>query len=202
MKSKTIEDLKVTVSDGNKKLGKIPNVSMPPILACRHSAPCRHRTQCYAVKLLAYPSVDKAWTENYKVASTDPVRYFATIREYLNRKVPRFFRWHVSGDILDQAYLDEMKLIAREYPQTKFLAFTKMFELVYGRVPSNLQIVFSMWPGMKVPANRRFKRAWLSDKRHDSRIPSDAIECPGECSSCFMCWHLKELGRDVYFEKH
>ena len=34
------------------------------------------------------------------------------------------------------------------------------------------------------------------------RVPKDAIECPGNCESCGMCYELDRLGRDVVFHKH
>ena len=40
------------------------------------------------------------------------------------------FRFHVGGDIIDNIYFDYMVAIARDFPETKFLAFTKKYEIV------------------------------------------------------------------------
>jgi ferredoxin len=197
----------IKIADGNSKLGRIPNISIVPGKDCGNCTACVKG--CYAVKFYRmYPSVRSAWTANSELAHGDREGYMRQIREYLTENRPAYFRWHVAGDILDQAYLEEMKLIAREYPKVRFLAFTKMHMLEYKRIPKNLAIVASMWPGLAIPANvRRLPKAWLDEgnekgKVRDARIPKTAIPCPGRCDECGMCWALPQLGRDVVFHKH
>jgi hypothetical protein len=119
---------------------------------------------------------------------------------------PRLFRWHVAGDILNSEYLHGMCRIAGANPRTHFLAFTKAFEIVnryedHKAVPGNLVIVFSAWPGMTFLNPRSHRVAWMQDGT-ETRVPEDAIECPGNCESCGMCYELERLGRDVVFHKH
>src|ERR1035437_875610 len=33
----------------------------------------------------------------------------------------------------------------------------------------------------------------------ETRVPADAIACPGNCESCGMCYELERLGHDVVF---
>ena len=189
----------VRISDGNSKLGILPNISLTPCAACRPDAPCK--AQCYARKAFRqYTTVRKAWNGNLRVARSAPDRYFRAIRTYLAKYRPGFFRWHVAGDILGQAYLAEMKAIAREFPGIRFLAFTKRHELSFRQVPENLTIVFSMWPQWG-NARKHMPRAWYQDGT-ETRVPNNALQCPGHCEGCGLCWALPELGRDVVFNKH
>lgn len=193
----------MAIAKGNTKLGTIPNISLLPGKTCVKGIPCAKAGQCYAMKFVKmYANVKTSWSANTKLALTDRPAYFETIRQFLAKNTPRHFRWHVSGDILDQSYLDSMVELANEFPQTRFLAFTKRHTLDYSARPANLSIVFSMWPGMPVPiAPKGIQIAWMKDDRED-RIPAGSIECPGKCENCMMCWSLPEIGRDVYFHKH
>lgn len=188
----------MSVSKGNQKLGAVPNVSLPPVKACGNCKHCKH--DCYALKSYRmYPSVRQSWDNNLSLARQKPTAYFGMVREFLAKRSPRFFRWHVSGDILHQTYLENMCKIAREFPETAFLAFTKMHMLDYSDLPDNLTIVFSAWPGM--PVGEGMPIAWMQDGT-ETRVPDNALECPGNCESCGMCFNLKSIGRDVVFHKH
>lgn len=187
------------ISKGNSKLGKIPNISMTPIRSCGNCASCRK--DCYALKAYRqYPATRKAWDHNYRQAVNDRATYFAGIKEYLTAKAPKFFRWHVSGDILDQNYLAHMERTAYLFPGTRFLVFTKMHGLNYSKAPDNLRIRFSMWPGMDCIGSGPggAMRAWMQDGT-ETRIPKGAVKCPGNCENCKACFNSK---RDVYFNKH
>lgn len=192
----------ICVSNGNSKLGSIPNISLIPGKDCG-DVPCK--AQCYALKAWKqYSEVRSAWRRNSRTAHDNPDAYFAQLRDYLTRKSPRWFRWHVAGDILDQPYLESMKAIAVDFPAIRFLAFTKRHDLDYRKLPANLAIVFSLWPSWGSLSKARklgLGIAFMQDGT-EKRVPSNAIECPGNCENCAMCWHLKKIGRDVVFHKH
>ena len=194
----------VHIAPGNDKLGGIPNVSLTPGEACGRGVPCHKR--CYAMKFLYRKEVRKAWQENYLLAAQDHRNYFTQIYEYLYKcfvklqRKPAFFRWHVGGDFLDQNYLDCVVSLAERLPTVKFLAFTKRHDLDYRALPVNLTVVFSMWPGWGT-TRKQMPRAWMQDGT-ETRVPANALHCPGGCTDCGMCWNLKDLGRDVVFHKH
>lgn len=196
---------RVTITRGNEKIGECTwNVSLSPVISCAAGVPCTK--DCYAVKFAKLrPSCREAWSKNLRIAREDMPGYFKQISERLRnaRKQPRFFRWHVAGDILNAEYLSGMLAIAREFPAIKFLCFTKKFDLLNGIAGEpNLQFVLSMWPGMAVPEGlESYPRSWMQDGT-EARIPENAIECPGRCDQCGMCWNLSKIGRDVYFHKH
>lgn len=190
------------ISEGNLKLGNIPNISLVPCKDCRSDAPCKK--DCYARKAFKqYPNVRKAWGINSDQIVNDRDGYFADVRDYIAQKSPDFFRWHIAGDIPDAGYLLQMCLIARDYPNTKFLAFSKQHELLTAfrdKLPPNLTIVASMWPGWGT-APKGYPRAWMQDGT-ETRVPKSALMCPGTCHNCGACWNLKKLKKDVVFKKH
>lgn len=192
----------IKVSPGNTKLGLIPNISLCR-KSCNKNAPCYKSGQCYAIKAYRqYPQVRVAWDNNYNLAIADYNSYWLQLSEYLEQKKPRFFRFHVCGDIIDQDYLNSMISLADLHPEVRFLCFTKKHELDFSGLPDNLCIVYSMWPGFGNTSDR-MPRAWMRDKDNpDPRIPKTAIECPGNCESCGCCWALTKIHKDVVFDKH
>lgn len=191
----------VKISPGNDKTGRIPAVSLSPILSCAKDVPCRKF--CYAKKVTNYsPDAKRAYQSNFNLARKDLASYFDQIDAYLMRRKPKFFRWHVSGDFLSQTYVNKVFRLAEKHPKTKFLAFTKRYGFDYSTAPANVSIVFSMWTNYG-DTTKDMPRAWMLDtKEPDNRIPADAINCPGNCETCGMCWNLKHIGKDVYFHKH
>lgn len=197
------------LSPGNIKLGKMPNVSLPPIVSCNGCGD-HCGSKCYSMKAYRmYPAVREKWDNNLKLATTYLNGYFSQIFAELLRKkkLPKFFRWHTSGDILNSEYLKGMVAIATALPSTKFLCFTKQYSIVNAAVeekvdlPENLQIIFSAWPGLSMSNPHNFRVAWMQDGT-ETRVPASAFECPGSCETCSACFSLSKIGKDVVFELH
>lgn len=202
------------VKKGNSKLGKtVWNISLSPGKSCG-AVPCAR--ECYAMKAYRmYPSVKKAWDGNLAEALQEPGHFgfFDSIESHLLRakKLPRFFRWHVAGDILSEAYFRGIRRVASRFPTVKFLVFTKKHHHVNAVVaeekakgfdlPANLSVVFSAWPGLQFENPHGLPVAYMQDGT-ETRVPANAIECPGQCDSCGMCWSLASIGRDVVFHAH
>ena len=116
----------VKISKGNKKIGKVWNISLTPVLSCPSGVPCAK--DCYAMKAYKqYPNVRKAWDHNLREFMTDSEAYFDSIIDQLASYKGTTFRWHVAGDIPSQVYYNGMVRVAREYPKIQFLAFTNNF---------------------------------------------------------------------------
>ncbi len=206
MTFKAIKEI-ITVSEGNTKTGAVASLSLPCFKTCAHDAPCLD--DCYAWNNVCSfrPSVRKAWQKNLDSFIASPAKYMMALQNWLKKRNPAFFRYNIGGDIPNALYLDIMGEIAKRFPDTKFLAFTKKYWLVehnrraWGR-PDNLTIVFSAWPGHPLPDYaKNYGIAWMQDGTED-RVPANAIQCPGMCDSCGMCWQLKKIGHDVVFPKH
>ena len=196
----------VSISKGNRKLGGVMNISTSPGKCCPDGVPCASKG-CYAFKAYRlYPATRKAWSRNERVARRHPDSYFMQIAARVAEHKPRLFRWHVAGDILSTDYLHGMCRVARANPGTHFLAFTKAFAIVNRyeereALPGNLVTIFSAWPGMRFDNPHHHRVAWMQDGT-ETRVPEDAMRCPGNCETCGLCYELPRLGRDVVFCKH
>lgn len=200
---------KIIISEGNNKIGKVPNISLPPIKTCNKRAGCT-KGKCYALKSYRlYPSVKNAWDTNLKTYKDYPETYFEKIASQLSIKNPKLFRWHVSGDIPDKKYLIGMVKIANRFPDIKFLCFTKKYRLVLNQIDiikstHNLTVILSSWTNLKLPERTKinwFPIAWYQDGT-EKRITNNSVECFGNCEHCRMCWNLKNLQLDVVFNHH
>ena len=201
------------ISTSVSKLGiAIPTINLPAGITCRPDAPCQKG--CYAKKgNFCYKKVKNGIEMNLKAYLDNPKRYFEKI-EYTLKMIPyQCFRYHSSGDVVDTMYLELMCKTARKCKTTKFLCFTKKYELVNEyvesgkRIPSNLIIVFSCW-GSYIPENPynfptshvRFKNG-----KDNEYIPENAVECTGFCGECCntdsSCWKMKK-GSSVVFNQH
>lgn len=202
-----VAPVKIHISTGNAKLGKVPNFSLVPGRTCSAEA-CKTclKEGCYAMKSYrVYPSVKKAWDDNTAAAVENLPALEAELTRYFSgMNAPRYFRLHVGGDFVSREYAAMWARVMEKAPHTNFLAFTKQFDHIRGvQFPANASIVLSAWPGCEIPADLRslYSVAWLDDGT-ESRIPADAIPCPGNCEHCGACWGLAKIKLDVCFAKH
>ena len=200
------------ISLTNSKLGgQIPSVNLPPVITCRKNAPCSHL--CYARKgNFRFPNVQKSHMNNLEHYQRDPDGYFREITEFLNTGLVTYklFRFHATGDIPDYEYAKGIVSTAAYCPATKFLVFTKQFEIVnklldtQGDIPTNLRFVFSAWDkDFEVPNPHNLPITFVNfiDKSKNPEIPETAIPCTGKCYECGACWTLQK-GQCVVFNQH
>ena len=108
-------------------------------------------------------------------------------------------------------YLEMMCRIAVKLPRTQFLAFTKKYNLVNtfveagGKIPSNLHIFFSSWPGYNMNNPYNLPVAYVAFKDGCCEAPADAHECFGRCEDCAYagknCWVLGP-GQSIVLKEH
>ena len=198
--------MKVSISKGNSKMGAIPSVSLPPIKTCVNCETCARK--CYAMKLCKiYPSVRKAYDNNLEILESDRDAYFTQVKA--TATVSRYFRFHVSGDIIDRDYLDRMIKLIRECKGTEFLVFTKNYKVCNEffeshRKPRNLHLIFSLpFDGAEIDNPHNMPTAAVILKGHDPK-PSYKV-CGGNCTECACrgvgCWELKK-GETIAFREH
>lgn len=207
------------VSEGNDKIGRTPNVSLLPIITCGANVPCAKK--CYCMKAIrTYPEVRKKWHENTTKWMTDPAGFSDDVHKCLMGD-PEYFRWFVAGDIPDQDFLSMMIRHAREFPNTKFLAFTKRYEF-FGRfvhnkgftwypkdflgIPDNLTIILSRWSTWNFAAfydnKQEYPESMVVFKGESTPEETpDQFLCPGKCEGCRRCWGMKP-GETVMIEEH
>ena len=126
----------------------------------------------------------------------------------------RYFRFHVSGDIPNMEYFQNMVSVAANNPHCEILAFTKCYDIVNGYLdqhngflPENLHIIFSLWDS-----------EWNVRVRNPYDLPKSAVIfksgcnsteyekiCGGNCFECACqgvgCWTLQK-GETIAFYEH
>ena len=201
-----MDNLKVSISKGNVKLGAIPSVSLPACITCNPAAPCFKK--CYALRIeRRYKQSKAAYQNNLDILKINPGAYWLQVKAAAS--VTRFFRYHVSGDIPNSEYLYNMVSLAYELPGTTFLAFTKQYNIVNeflnngGRYPENLKIIFSNWGNWKCsnPYNLPVCEIILK-----GNAPEESWKiCGGNCTDCACrgvgCWELKQ-GETIAIYEH
>ena len=194
--------MKIHVSKGNSKMGKIPSFSLLPGVTCSKEA-CATclKEGCYAAKLCRiYPTVRNAYTEN-----TDLVRngeFMQQMFDWLNKYRPAYFRVHVSGDFDNVGYACCWAELAERFPGTQFLAFTKQFDIVRSvTFPDNFRVVLSSWGDSLPPEDlmQRYPVTYVDDGK--TAFPEDTFRCAGDCEHCRKCWEVG-AGESVTFGKH
>lgn len=205
------EGVNMIIKNTNHKLGKlIGNINMPVGLTCRSDAPCFKL--CYGRRgNYCYKNVRTSIDNNYELYKENPEFFFSVINTELKLNPFPFIRWHSVGDIPDLTYLKGMVSVARKNPKTKFLCFTKQYEIVNsflaegGKIPRNLSLVLSNWGNWKVSNPYNLPTAWIRFKQEQTDIPSNAVECSGFCGACAntksSCWKMKN-GDSVVFNQH
>ena len=203
-----IDEQHVFISTGNRKTGfAVPSVSLIPVRDCGNCSSCSRL--CYDIRNDMYPTVMDTRARNSAIAHNAVNRYFAEIETAC--KAFRFFRWHVGGDILNSEYWRGVVRVALSNPDCSFLIFTKMYDIVNayiqdgGEIPSNLQVIYSDWPGAKMNNPYNFPTSSPVFADGSTAAPAGAVGCPGDCSSCAVmgsgCWTLKK-GEGVKFNAH
>ena len=198
---------KIFVSCKNVKMGDVASVSLVPVADCPPNAPCAR--QCYARRLAARRgSVLKSWGRNSRILRTDADSFFRQLGGWLTWQSPKFFRWHVGGDFISAEHLKRAIDIAKDFPSTRFLAFTKRYDLLAKtkKTPNNFTLMLSAWQGFNFDPSlsKRYPVAWCRDSKNlDRRIPSKSFTCGGGCDTCKVCFMAKDADlKSVVFDIH
>lgn len=207
-RNKAYRELRLHISKGNSKIGRTHNFSLAPVLTCANCACCMWF--CYDVKACwQYLNVRIARAENTAMMYLNRAATFAQIDKYISKcRAHKYFRWHVSGDILDVDYFDRMVQIARNHPDWIFWTYTKNYYAVNQwltvngkeNLPANLSVMFSIWEGMECPNPFRMPtfRCVMPGTEHDP----DAWKCPGNCEACLKAGRGCPVGETSEVDLH
>lgn len=197
----------VSISHKNSKMGEVPSVSLPPIVTCAKGCPCAKK--CYAAKLCRIrKTVRDAYARNLDILNTDRAEYFRQVE--FAASMARYFRWHVSGDIVDYDYFERMIAVIKSTKGTEHLCFTKRYDIVNAwldkgnELPENLHILFSGWGDeWAVPNPHNLPKAEVVFKGEEPK--ENWKVCGGNCTTCACrgvgCWNMKK-GDIVCFKEH
>ena len=201
-------ELHVKISDGNSKMGKVASVSTLPFLTCPECCAKTCGVKCYAAKIAnLYPTVLDSYAWNTALAIYKPRVYWNGIDEAC--KAVKYFRFHVSGDIMNAAYFKHMIDTANNNPSTEILVFTKRFEIVNkwidnnGDLPKNLHVLYSAWNNLTPnnPHNMPETNVILKGAEPEENWKL----CGGNCFNCACrgvgCWQAQK-GDVIAFKIH
>lgn len=201
----------ISMSNKNSKTGiACLNIAFP-VCTCREDAPCKEG--CYACKgCQQFAKVQAAYYRNFRIYNDNPDNFFEQVYYKIKfAKLPKV-RWFDSGDIPEYDFFVRMVELCKKTPDVKHMAFTKKYEIVNeyidknGKLPDNLNVVFSAWHKLwNVPNPHGLAVAYVdfNNKSLNPDIPENAFVCPGRestCSACGACWN-KNL-KAVVFKQH
>lgn len=203
------DTIRMAISSGNRKIGRVMNVSLPPIVTCANCAGCRH--YCYDVKAcLQYSNtVVDARARNLAILKLDRDAYFSRIDAAMKRRRRnKFFRWHVAGEIIDVDYFDRMVENARRHPDFIIWTYTKNYNIVNAWIaahggtrdslPENFHVMFSEWRGMEMvnPYGMPEFRVVFPGENPTGHY------CPGNCDVCKGTGRGCVTGETTYCRLH
>lgn len=214
-------DLNVTMSHRNNKLGNIPQFNLLPgnkplrkkdgrLLTningtCgKHCAECFH--DCYAVRFIRvhHNVCVKAYAANTVILRHNPEKLRKAIKEYCDKNIVKYFRFHTSGELESveqfQLYCD----ICKDNPDVIFYIYTKAFEILeawiekYVKFPKNMVVNLSQWNDNLEGVSDRLKRQCsifayddgdtdLSSMFHCPAVDRKGHETGITCAECRRC---------------
>ena len=203
------EETSVRISNANSKMGNVASVSTLPFLTCPACCKDTCGAKCYAAKLANLrPAVLKSYAINTALAMYAPGEYWKQVNAAVS--AVRYFRFHVSGDIMNTHYFKSMICAARNNPKTEILVFTKRYDIVNawidenGSIPENMHVLFSGWSNLK-PENPHNLPETNVIPRGVNSYPEDWKLCGGNCFNCACrgvgCWQAKP-GDTIAFNEH
>ena len=201
---KITDDEHLSIQPSNSKLGKIANISLVPQRDCPNHKECF--AKCYANKFYKmYPSTNLAWDKNSRIFRQDKLRAREDLINFLVNYKGDLFRIHVAGDFITNEQFWIWTMIASDFPNITFKAFTKNYELINRNkhfIPANLKIRFSVWSTMEtLPTGMPL--AFVQDGNETRQ--GNAFNCPAvknhkiKCDTCRHCW---DKDGDVIFDIH
>ena len=114
-------------------------------------------------------------------------------------------RWHESGDVYSQGYLNKIFRVCRNTPRVVHLMYTKSFHLDWSKKPDNLKVYWSVDNSTTAPVPKG-PTAYLLLKGEALPLNAGpAVTCrhaapANYCGTqCRFCWDGKVR---VYFPKH
>ncbi len=217
---KAPENYHVSISTGNDKTGDVANVSTLPFIFCPAAAKETCGKKCYAfVNAMngSRPEALAAWAMNTAILFYNPKKYFDEISSSMRGY--RFFRYHVSGEIIDHMYFQEMVRTAYENKNTDIMVFTKRYDIINryienmmkkhgctaaAALPENLHVIFSAWKD-EITIDNPYNFPVSDVLEENETCPVDGFLCGGNCFFCACrgigCWQLQP-GQKIYFYEH
>ena len=176
----------VFVAPTNRK-GAPCSVSTIPGHNCPNCKFCIR--SCYAIRhCIINPGCMKRAAENSAILQADPERFFREVSGTC--KSLDKFRWFVSGDVDSIRTFEGIIQVAIENPHCRFHLFTKNHKVINhwldigNKIPSNLHLRLSEWPGMPTHNPYNLNLCSIYDADEFFEVHDGEAICSGNCTDC------------------
>lgn len=225
------ENTHLTITDGNKKLGK--GIYCVNLLAGDKPLKKKDGTQltnipgtctgccdncksnCYAIRTQVFRNKNiPSWADNTILATQETETFFKELQQFIDRSMVAAIRFHAFGEIPSYEYLLGMVNIAKANPSVCFYTYTKRFNWIEKYLeenkdfPSNLIINMSIWhKNYDNPYNLpEFiyddgTEDYLKYIPHCPAVDSNGHETGMTCARCKRCFSAKN-GSKIAVYKH
>ncbi len=210
-----VHEVPMCLSQGDVKIGRVLNVSLPPILSCGRCSHCSGH--CYDVgSCIRFEEAADARARNWSILLRDRDLYFQKIDLKMTRRRKHLFmRWHQGGEIVDYDYFCRMVENARKHSRFRIWTYTKMYHIVNrwcdlngGKeaLPSNFVVMFSKWDGVPMDNPYNFPtftcRLLSGNKDTPEEYFKTTYKCPGNCDVCKELHRGCIYGESVWTDEH
>lgn len=193
--------IKPSISNRNGKLGNFVYHFSISVDSCVCATPHCVR-YCYAKRGKIAIHQKGIYKRNYEATKLDSFvgDMIDLIRPlYLDL---RYFRIHTSGDFYSQKYFNKWIEIVNEFPNMKFLAFTRntRIKVYQSYLPSNINVIFSSDESTQEfnPTISQVARVIYEPTEEVKHMgfAIDGYYCDSTCKTCRYCW---TYGRNINF---
>ena len=194
------------VSFGNRKLPKDTLIfNLPARMTCPGKTELCSRV-CYALKAerqYTCPVRNVLTARMGNLEASRRLDFTDQISDQIQKGLKNIkrVRIHESGDFYNQAYLDKWYEIAHAFPELRFYAYTKSFNLDFSTRPANFWLIASLDSSTTSAQLARYKaRERFFQNSFTIVDRGTRATCPGDCSICSKCW--TRTGLDITVAQH
>ena len=122
---------------------------------------------------------------------------------FLVKRQGRYFRWHDSGDIFSQKYLDLILDVVTLTPKVRHWISTKEVGLISKnreRIESLPNLIVRVSDFLVGTSGRKCRSFHSSSVNADAGVKCRAYERDGNCGGCRKCWN-REI-QNIDYKKH
>lgn len=203
----------IIISHSNTKLGKIPSFSLPAITSCPgRTTWCSNK--CYADKIARiYKNAAKSYEINFNAtrSNKDFVLLMNSELNILSKKGCNTFRFHVSGDFYDVAYIHDWINIVKSNPAIMFYGYTRTWSipnmlphLEALRCLPNVILFASTDSSTFGNAPIGWREAYAGNAKLNGKKMITCLEQAGKvptCDKCRLCFNFKST-LNIHFKPH
>lgn len=188
---------KICISEGNTKLGKVQNFSLPQGVTCPGKSPwCKN---CYVNRYTRrFKVCRKAYERNLKYSQKDS--FSDLVIDKIRKETENTnVRIHPSGDFYSVEYIEHWIKICRELKNYNFWCYTRSWIIpeLFSKIQKlneieNVQVFLSTDPTMDLPSEG-FRIAFIEDdERANGIICLHDAGLKKTCNTCGYCFKNKE----------